>query len=199
MVGFSVQNFVNCLHVCLIQCIMYYGWFHGQIQLSFRGIEGDYRVQVAVHSLVLLESRCAECYGIAIGDGSNFCCDFSTSTSSCPSGCDIILRFCQLSSDLSQFNSTDRLLGTMCPGTPLFEEFLGFNLMAGVTYSNSNRESLQGGLVVFSTRVVYNGAGQWVNLIATFFKIIIKDFVLYRKEHSSSCQLLIEIQVKLMI
>lgn len=94
--------------------------------------------------------------------------------------CDIMLRFCQLSSDLSQFNSTDRLLGTMCPGTPLFEEFLGFNLMAGVTYSNSNRESLQGRLVVFSTGVVYNGAGRWVNLIATFFKIIIKDFVLYR-------------------
>ena len=87
---------------------------------------------------------------------------------SCPSSCDIILRFCQLSSDLSQFNLADRLLGTKCPLTPLsshFDDFLGFDLTAGETYSNSNRESLLGG-VVFDSHVVYNGTGRWVNLIA---------------------------------
>ena len=143
-----------------------------QVQLSFRGIEGDYQVLVSIHSLVLLESRCAECY--ALGDGSvrqNSCCDFNSLTP-CPNSCDILLRFCQLG-NLSQFNLADGLLGTQCPGTPLsshFEEILGFNLMAGVTYSNSDKESLQEGLVVFSTRVVYNGTGRWVNLIATFLK-----------------------------
>ena len=119
---------------------------------------------MSVHSLVLLESSCAECY--EVGDSSvqrNSCCDFNSS-SSCPNSCDILLRFCQLS-DLSQFNLADRLLGTQCPGTPLsshFEDFLGFNLKAGETYSHSNKESLQGG-VVFSFDVMYNGTGQWVN------------------------------------
>ena len=148
-----------------MQCIMYYGWFHGQIQLSFRGSEGDYRVLVSVHSLVLLESRCAECYDA--GGGSvqrNSCCDEVNNITSCPNSCDILLRFCELS-DLSQFNLADGLLGTKCPRTPLsshFDDLLGFDLKAGETYSNSNREALQGGLV-FSSPVVYNGTGQWVN------------------------------------
>ena len=172
-----------------------------QVQLSFNGSEGDYQVLVAVHSLVLLESRCAECYGHE-GGGSvqrNFCCDFNTSSTPCPNSCDILLRFCQLD-DLSLFNLADRLFGIKCPGTPLsshFEEFLGFNLKAGEIYSHSNRENLQGG-TVFSSPVVYNGTGRWVNLIA-FFQQCSKDLILYRKELSSSYQLLIEIQVKLMI
>ena len=121
---------------------------------------------VAVHSLILLESRCAECYDA--GGGSvqrNSCCD-GVNTSSCPNSCDIILRFCQLSSDLSQFNLADRLLGTKCPQFPLsshFDDFLGFDLIAGETYSNSHRESLQGGVYVFSSPVVYNGTGRLVN------------------------------------
>ena len=165
LVGFSVQN-SNSLHVCLTcnaLCIMV-NWFHGQVLLSFRGIGGDYKVLVAVHSLVLLESRCGECYGE--GGGSvqrNSCCD-GVNTRSCPNSCDIILRFCQLS-DLSQFNLADRLLGTKCPLTPLsshFDDLLGFDLTAGETYSNSNRGSFQGG-AIFSSYVVYNGAGQWVN------------------------------------
>ena len=123
---------------------------------------------VSVHSLVFLESRCAECY--VVGGGSvqrNSCCDGVNSTS-CPNSCDIILRFCQLSSDLLQFNLAGRLLGTKCPQTPLsshFDDFLGFNLTAGETYSISNKESLLGG-VVFNSPVVYNGTGRWVNLIA---------------------------------
>jgi hypothetical protein len=142
-----------------------------QAQLSIHGSEGDYRVLVSVHLLVLLESRCAECYDA--GGGSvlrNSCCDFiNTTSSSCANDCDVLLRFCRLG-DLSQFNLGDQLLGTDCPGTPLsshFEDFLGFNLKASETYSDSNREGLQGG-IVFSSRVVYDGTGRWVNLI-TFF------------------------------
>ena len=139
-----------------------------QIQLSFRGIEGDYQVVVSVHSLVLLESRCGECYDAASGSvQQNSCCD-GVNTSSCPTdSCDILLRFCQLSSDLSQFNLADRLLGTKCPETPLFsyfDDFLGFDIMAGETYSNTSKESLLGG-VVFNYHVVYNGTGRWVSLI----------------------------------
>jgi hypothetical protein len=142
-----------------------------QVQLSFYGIEGDYQVLVRVHSLVLLESRCGECYDA--GGGSvrrNACCDLNTTSNSCPNDCDIVLRFCRLG-DLSQFNLGDQLLGTDCPGTPLsshFEDFLGFNLKASETYSDSNREGLQGG-IVFSSRVVYDGTGRWVNLITFFF------------------------------
>ena len=146
------------MHVCLTQ---YYGWFHGQIQLSFRGIEGDYLVLVTVHSLVLLESRCAECYD-ASGSSvqRNSCCD-GVNTSSCPSSCDIILRFCELS-DLSQFNLADRLFGTKCQGTQLpnwAEDFLGFDLMAGETYSSSDEENLLGG-TIFNSLVAYSGTGQ---------------------------------------
>ena len=138
-------------------------WLWLQVQLSFREIEGDYQVLVSVRSLVLLESKCAECYGE--GGGSvqrNFCCDFINSSSSCPNSCDILLRFCPLG-DLSQFNLADRLFGIECPGTPLsshFEDFLGYNLKANETYSD--KESLQGG-VVFNSHVVYDGAGRWVN------------------------------------
>ena len=159
-----------------------------QAQLSFRGIEGDYQVLVSVHSLVLLESRCAECYGE--GGGSirwNFCCDFNTSSTSCPNSCDILLRFCQLS-DLSLFNLADGPLGTQCPGTPLsshlqLNDFLGYNLEAGETYSN--KENLQGG-VVFSSPVVYDETGRWVNLIAIDynFEFNKKKTLLYRMEHS---------------
>ena len=140
-------------------------WLWLQVQLSFRDIKGDYKVLVNVHSLVLLESRCAECYGE--GGGSvqrNFCCDFNTSSTSCPNSCDILLRFCQLG-DLTQFNLADRLLGTQCPGTPLsshLEDFLGFNLKAGETYP---QESLQ----AFSSPVVYDGTGRWVSSIAINF------------------------------
>ena len=53
---------------------------------------------VTVHSLVLLESRCAECY---INDSTTpqrgLCCDGENSES-CPSRCDVYLNFCQLES-----------------------------------------------------------------------------------------------------
>ena len=121
---------------------------------------------VSVHSLVLLESRCAECYDA--GGGSvqrNSCCDGNeTNSEACPNSCDITLRFCQLG-DLSQFNLANGLLGAMCPGTPLsshFEEFLGYDLKAGETYSHSNKESLLGN-TVFRSRVKYDGIGRWVN------------------------------------
>ena len=116
---------------------------------------------VSVHSLILLESRCAECYDAGGGEVQRNCCD-ENNTNSCPDSCDIILRFCELG-DLSQFNLADRLFGIECPGTPLsnhFEDFLGYNLNANETYSD--KESLQGG-VVFNSRVVYGGAGRWVN------------------------------------
>ena len=119
---------------------------------------------MSVHSLVLLESRCAECYDAGGGQAQrNSCCD-GNNTNSCPNNCDIMLRFCELR-DLSQFNSTDGLLGTQCPGTPLsshLDDFLGFDLTAGETYSHSNKESLQGG-AVFSSPMMYDGTGRWVN------------------------------------
>ena len=137
--------------------------------LSFRGIEGDYQVLVSVHSLVLLESRCAECYGE--GGGSiqrDSCCD-GNNTSSCPDSCDILLRFCHLG-DVSQSNLTNRsVFGTNCAQNSLsnyFEDFLGYNLKAGETYPDYDAGSsdLQGG-IVFRTSVAYNGTGQWVSLL----------------------------------
>ena len=139
-----------------------------QVQLSFRGIEGHYQVLVTVHSLLLLESRCAECYKdddpIILRDS---CCD-GNNASSCPDSCDILLKFCELG-DLPQFPLADRLasVGTRCVQNPLsnyLEDWLGFNLKAGVTYPDFDEGSLQGG-IVFRTDVVYDGAGQWVNLI----------------------------------
>ena len=136
------------------------------MQSSFRGIEGDYQVLVTVHSLVLLESRCAECYG-KVGDPilRDSCCD---DTDSCTDSCDILLRFCELG-DLPQSPLADRLVsvGTRCVQNPLtnyLEDRLGFDLKAGVTYPDFDEESLQGG-IVFRTHVVYDGTGQWVNLI----------------------------------
>ena len=132
----------------------------GSIQ-AFRGIEGNYQVLVSVHSLVLLESRCGECYDAGGGEVQRSSCCDGNNTSSCPnnnSRCDILLRFCRLG-DLSQFNLANRLLGTTCPQTPLsshLEDFLGFNLKAGETYP---QESLQ----AFSSPVMYDGTGHWVS------------------------------------
>ena len=71
-------------------------------------MEGNYQVLVTVHSFVLLESRCAECYKagdpISVRDS---CCD-GNNASSCPDSCDILLRFCELG-DLSQSSLADRL------------------------------------------------------------------------------------------
>ena len=132
-------------------------------------MEGDYQVLVTVHSLVLLESRCAECYKAVDPFLRDSCCD-GNNTSSCPDSCDVLLRFCQLElGDLPQFPLADRLLvGTNCVQNPLstcyLEDWFGFNLKAGVpTYPE---ESLQGGIVdLFWMDVVYDGTGQWVNLI----------------------------------
>ena len=151
----------------MANCFFYESLYHPplwflQVQLSFHSSEGDYQVLVSVNSLVLLESRCAECYDAGGGEVQrNSCCD-ENNTNSCPDSCDIILRFCQLG-DLSQFNLADGLFGIECPGTPLsshFDDFLGYNLKANETYSD--KESLQGG-VVFNSHVVYDGAGRWVN------------------------------------
>ena len=141
---------------------------HLWLQLSFREVEGDYQVLITVHSLLLLESRCAECYGeTGVTIKRNDCCD-ENEEDSCPErDCDILLRFCQLG-DLSQFNLADRLvsiIGTKCVQTPLsshFDDWLGNNLKAGETYPEFDEMHLFGG-VIFRTPVMYNEAGQWVS------------------------------------
>ena len=77
--------------------------------MSVIRVEGDYEVLVTVHSLVLLESRCAECYGMA-GEPiqRDSCCDGGNIMTSCPASCDILLRFCPLS-DL-QFTLADEFI-----------------------------------------------------------------------------------------
>ena len=149
-------------------------------------VHGDYQVLVSVHTLVLLESRCAECYGG--GGGSiqwDYCCDGSN-TDSCPDSCDIQLRFCDLG-DLSQFNVADRsVFGTNCVQNSLsdyFDDLLGFDLKAGEIYPDYDERSLQGG-IVFTTSVAYNGTGQWVSLLDSIAAIAVDmTLLLYRKEH----------------
>ena len=140
------------------------------MQLSFRGTEGDYQLLVTVHSLVLLESRCAECYGKA-GDPiqRDSCCDGGNRTSgSCPASCDVLLRFCPLG-DLLQpgiHDLTNGLLGTKCAQTPLMshiQNWLGNNLKAGETYPDYDEGGLlEGTVTIFVTPVEYNEAGEWV-------------------------------------
>ena len=155
--------------------------------MSVIRVHGDYKVLVSVHSLVLLESRCAECY--AAGNGSiqqDSCCD-GNNTDSCPDSCDIRLRFCDLG-DLSQFNLADRsIFGINCLQNSLsssFEDFLAYNLKAGETYPDYDAGSLQGG-IVFRTNLAYNGTGQWVSLLDSIAAIAVDmTLLLYRKEHN---------------
>ena len=127
-------------------------------------MEGDYQVWVTVHSFVLLESRCAECFGEA-GESiqRDSCCDGGNITS-CPASCDILLRFCQLS-DL-QFTPADRLLrGTQC--THLLyshaEGLLGNNFKSDETYQFNETGSLGGIFWTLSNPVAYYGVEKWVS------------------------------------
>ena len=64
---------------------------HSSVQLTVV-TEGHYRVLVTIHSFVLLESRCAECYvQNSTTPQSGLCCDGSNE--SCPNSCDIRLIF----------------------------------------------------------------------------------------------------------
>ena len=57
-------------------------------------VEGRYRVLVTIHSFVLLESRCAECYDDE-NDTTlqrNLCCN-GDDAQWCPSSCDILIVF----------------------------------------------------------------------------------------------------------
>ena len=127
---------------------------------------------VTVHSLVLLESRCAECYGKA-GESirRDSCCDGTNRTSSCPASCDVLLRFCQLS-DLPQFDLADTLLrvgpvGTQCQ-SPQFiyvEDWLVNNFKTNETRQFNEVGSLGGMLGSLSNPVTYNEAGKWVSSV----------------------------------
>ena len=138
------------------------------MQLSFRGLEGDYEVLVTIHSLVLRESRCAECYGGA-GEAikRNHCCD-EDNKSSCPDSCDILLRFCQLD-DLPQFNIADtsfKALGTQCGQSMLLsrvEDVFANNFRTGETYRFDEVGLLGGMFMVLRNPVAYNDTGNWVN------------------------------------
>ena len=152
-------------------------------------MEGDYQVLVTVHSLVLLESRCAECYG-EVGESvqRNSCCD-GGNTSSCPASCDVILRFCQLS-DLRKFDLDDMLLNTQCAQSPQFshaEDWLGNNFKTGDIYQFDEMGSLGGLLGLLSNPVTYSETGKWVNsvdLISTIIKYKPENLSLCRKEHN---------------
>ena len=168
--------------------------------MSVIRVEGDYQVLVTVQSLVLLKSRCAECYDE--GSGSiqwESCCDgdyVTTSTRartrSCPDGCDILLRLCQLS-DLLQSplaNTRNGPFGTQCEQISLsshFEEWLGDDFERGATYPDFGRGLLQG-VGTFRTPMTYDETGEWVNLAKLYFimdSIILKyEILLHREEHN---------------
>ena len=146
---------------------------------------------VTVHSLVLLESRCAECYGQA-GESiqRNSCCDADNdnSSSSCPAAdCDVLLRFCQLS-DLQQFSLDDRFLGTQCAQSPLsshVEDLIGFNFKAGNTHHFDEVGLLGGMFGTLSNPVTYNETGKWVNSVIIIHCVKkYKTLILCRKEHN---------------
>ena len=126
---------------------------------------------VTVHSLVLRDSRCAECYGEA-GDPikRNHCCD-GDNENSCPDSCDILLRFCELD-DLPQFNIADTLfqaLGTQCGQSMLLshvEDVFASNFRTGETYRFDEVGLLGGMFMVIHNPVTYNETGKWVNLFS---------------------------------
>ena len=124
---------------------------------------------VTVHSFLLLDSRCAECYGKA-GEAiqRNSCCD-GNNTSSCPASCDILLGFCRLS-DLLQFNLTtgNRLSGVECTQTrssSYAADLLGNDLEPYETHQFSETGSLGGLHRSLSNPVTYYEEGNWVSSV----------------------------------
>ena len=133
------------------------------------GVEGNYQVLVTIHSLVLLESRCAECYKFGNPVQHGLCCEEANiNTSSCPNTCDILLRFCQLN-DITQFNFTDALVGSReCWQPSPFrhaDDLLGFDFEAGVIYCFEEVGLIRGLFRLLSNPVTYNEIGRWVSLV----------------------------------
>ncbi len=130
-------------------------------------MEGNYEVLVTLHSLVLLESRCAECFKLMAPIQRNSCCD-RDNESSCPDSCDILLRFCQLS-DLQFTTPVDRLLGTQCAQLlSRGDSLLGYNFKSGEIYQFNETGSLGGTFSTLSNPVTYYGAGKWVSSVIYF-------------------------------
>ncbi len=144
------------------------------MQLSFLGIEGDYQVLVTVHSLVLLESKCAECYDEPGTIRRNSCCDGDYDESSCPDSCDILLRFCQLI-ELPQFNFTNTFLSTQCGQSTMFNhvtDMFGFNFKAGEIHRFDEVGLLGGSFMTLRNPVTYNETGKWVSLVIIVLIIV---------------------------
>ena len=123
-------------------------------------------MSVTVHSFLLVESRCALCYGPdSDSDGARSCCDQLGSEESCPTSCDIKLSFCQivegLSRDESEEESVHPSMSAGCLNV-YSEGFLGYNIPANQmrTYSDSSVfGDSSSGLV---NPVTYQGTGGWV-------------------------------------
>ena len=106
---------------------------------------------VTLHSLVLLESRCAECYA---DDSATFqrglCCD-GDNMESCPSSCDVFLKFFQLEGFHELPQST---VGT--------EGFLGFNFNTTEVYQYSETGPIGFPGFELINPMTYTGTGKWV-------------------------------------
>ena len=121
---------------------------------------------VTLHSLVLLESRCAECYA---DDSATFqrglCCD-GDNMESCPGSCDVYLRFCQLERfrELGEVFEPAEELGTKCSRlTPVVEGWIGINYNTSEVYQYCDIGPI--GLDLsdsLSNPVIYAVSGKWI-------------------------------------
>lgn len=142
-----------------------------QAQL-LRGVEGavDHQVLVTVHSLLLRESRCAECYNSPNPILRDKCCDGNSNSSSCPDSCDLLLRFCQLT-DLQELPDlpADALIGSQCGGQSTLlshaEGLFENNFKAGVTRHFNETGPFGRALGALHNPVTYNEPGRWVRLL----------------------------------
>ena len=146
-------------------------------------VVGDYEVLVTLRSFVLLESRCAECYA---DDSATYqrglCCD-GDNVESCPSSCDVLLKFFQLEGFHELPQST--------VGTPGFQGLLGYNFNATEVHQYNEKGPV--GIPYFEliNPVTYNGTGKWVRENCCYSIILVHELPLYSVEHSSVYQLMI--------
>ena len=139
------------------------------IQLLAWSVKGDYEMSVTVRSFLLLDSRCALCYGTdrTTPERMMSCCD-AIRTPQCEArDCDITLSFCPISGQGLGFDGDDistRPSGFLQCVSAYSDGFLGYNVQSGqaITYGGTGPfGDAASGLV---NPVPYTGEGGWVSI-----------------------------------
>ena len=123
---------------------------------------------VTLRSLVLLESRCAECYADDLATPQHgLCCDGDSMELECPSSCDVFLIFCSLKVDSESLTKTlnpynEPPLGTNCSQLdPVVGDWLGNNSNTNEVYQYNSTGPI-GLFGALSNPVMYVASGKRV-------------------------------------